>query len=331
MKSQVISNKTHILGKMMLAFATCYLIFGTSLPASAQQADAIGITVSPITDEFTLKPGQVTSRIIRVINPNDSVITLYPVILNFTTDNENGQPIFFAGTDDSKSYTLSNWISFDREFIRIAKAEEELVKITIAAPADAEPGGHYGAVLFSTKKPDFSNKNDAEIGVVGLVGTLYLATVPGKITEKLELEQFSLPRISLTPPVNSQLVFKNNGNVHLKPKGEITVKNWSGNQVGVIEVNEGNGNVLPESRRRFGGSWKYRPLTTFGLYTFTLQATYGSEQVEITAIKRVLIIPVWILILVIAGLALIGYKLWKKLRNRPLQSKLDSSPKRIIQ
>ncbi|MEX0594651.1 MAG: hypothetical protein WD157_00945 [Patescibacteria group bacterium] len=334
-KYQIINNKSrpshyHFLLIFSLLSIIFYLLSGS---AFAQKASQVGITVSPITDEFRLKPGEVISRTIRVINPNDRVITLYPVALDFNTDNENGQPVFFQADDESRSYTLSSWMSFDREFIRVAEAEEELVKITIAAPADAEPGGHYGAVLFSTEKPKLPETDDAEVSVVGLVGTLYLATVPGKISEKLELEQFSLPLISFAPPVNTAVIFKNNGNIHLKPRGEIIIKNWSGNQASVIAVNEGNGNVLPESRRRFEGSWVYKSLTSFGLYSFNLHATYGSGPAEIIATKKVLVIPIWLLILIVAIIGYLLHRLWHRRQNRYLSKEASSNQitKRILQ
>jgi hypothetical protein len=330
MKYQLTNTRAQTLRKLLLAFVTSYFLLITWSPTFAQSGGAIGVTVSPITDEFSIKPGQVVSRTIQVINPNDRVITLYPVVLDFNTDNENGQPVFFKAGDESRNYTLSSWITFDREFLRIAKAEQELVKITIAAPADAEPGGHYGAVLFSTEKPELRETNDAEVSVVGLVGTLFLASVPGKVVEKLELEQFNLPLIALSPPVRTEAVFKNSGNVHVKPKGDIAVKNWSGNQVGTIEINAGSGNVLPESRRRFDGEWAFKPLTSFGLYSFSLSATYGKTPTELTATRKVLVIPYWLIVLLVAVAAWLGYRFWRKRRASSPES-YPHPHKRLLQ
>ena len=286
-------------------------------PSYAQiQDDEIGITVTPITDEFTIEPGEVISRTITVINPGEEVITLYPQTLNFSTDNENGQPVFFSGQDDSASYTLSSWVTFEKEFIRIAKNEEEQVRIIISAPRNAEPGGHYGAVLFSTEKPELANLGTTEVSVVGLVGTLLLATVPGAIIEKLELEQFNLPLIAFSSPIELDQVYKNKGNIHLKPIGEIVVKNWSGNQTGILFINEGRGNVLPQSRRRFSESWSFDPLRVFGIYTFVLQSSYGSTLTELNATKKVLIIPYWILIIITLALLYGGYKYTQRRKTK---------------
>lgn len=297
-------NKT-IIGVLVVIF-----LGQSSLSAINAQVpnDKIGITVTPITDEFSIKPGEVVSRIIRVINPGDEVITLYPQTLNFSTDNENGQPVFFSAQDESSSYTLSSWVTFEKEFIRIAKNEEEQVRVVISAPENAEPGGHYGAILFSTEKPELSDSGATEVGVVGLVGTLLLATVLGDIIERLELEQFNLPLIAFSSPVVLDQVYKNKGNVHVKPRGEIVIKNWSGNQVGILAVNEGKGNVLPQSRRRLKESWSFDPLKTFGIYTLVLQSSYGSTPTELNATKKILIVPYWVLIIIILALVYGSYK-----------------------
>ncbi len=306
-----------------------FLYFGSSIwllafglwlaTAFAQQSGAIGITVAPITDEFTVNPGEVVLRTISVINPGQNVITLYPRVLNFTTDNENGQPAFFESGDESRSYTLSQWVQFDREFIRVAANEEERFDVVISAPENAEPGGHYGAVLFSTEKPSEAATEDTHVSVVGMVGTLLLATVPGEIEERLELEQFAVPKVVFGSVATLDLLFRNTGNVHVKPKGEIVVRNWSGNQTTVLNVNAGNGNVLPESRRKFSQLWDLT-LKNFGLYTATAQLTYGSAPSELVEKKQFFVLPYWLILAaaaVIVGVVTIVMSI-KRRRNRRL-------------
>jgi len=311
-------------------FGIWVLGFGYLLPVFAQQSDQVGITVSPITDEFTIKPGQVISREILVVNPTGKVATLYPVALDFNTDNDNGLPVFFPNENVNRGYSLSNWISFDRQFIRIADNEEEKVAVTISAPEDAEPGGHYGAVLFSTKKPELTETGKAKIGVVGLVGTLYLASVPGKIVDRLEIDSFSLPSIAFAPPIASKISFNNSGNIHQKPTGEITVKNWSGNQTTILGINEGKGNVLPNSRRSFEQSWNFPSLTSFGYYTYTATITYGENLNILTATKKIFVLPYWVIILLLVVFMGVFYKITRQKKSSPPIGRASPN-KRLIQ
>ena len=45
--------------------------------------------------------------------------------------------------------------------------------------------------------------------------------------------------------------FENKGNVHVKPVGQIEIRDIFGNKVETLAVNEEKGNVLPLSIRRF--------------------------------------------------------------------------------
>ncbi len=91
------------------------------------------------------------------------------------------------------------------------------------------------------------------------------------------------------------LTFKNLGNIHLKPKGDIVIRNWSGNQTNALPFNEGGGNVLPGSKRRFENSWQLS-LRNIGLYTVTASATYGSDATELIVSKKIFVLPYWLLI-----------------------------------
>ena len=57
------------------------------------------------------------------------------------------------------------------------------------------------------------------------------------------------------PPIKFSTVFENIGNVHIRPTGNIFIKDWLGNQVGMIPVNENNGAVLPNVKKTFSSTW----------------------------------------------------------------------------
>jgi len=57
------------------------------------------------------------------------------------------------------------------------------------------------------------------------------------------------------PPVKFALNFENTGNVHVRPHGNIFIKDAFGRQVGILDINGGQGNVLPQSVRIFNSTW----------------------------------------------------------------------------
>jgi hypothetical protein len=276
----------------LLTFALCLLTLLTP-PGAAIAQNAAGITVTPITSEFEIKPGETKTLLVRVINPTASVLTLYPRVLNFHTDNDEGQPSFFGDDERSSSYALSQWVKPSRPFIRIAPNEDEQFELTVTAPHNAEPGGKYGAILFSTEEPKL-DEDVSQVGVVGLVGTLLLARVSGEIRESTNIASFDVPSILFTSPANLSLLFSNRGNVHTKPLGEIKIRNWSGQSVSSQVVNEGRGNVLPESQRRFESKWQF-DWKTVGRYSATAVITYGNPEQQLQATRTFYVIPYWLI------------------------------------
>lgn len=275
---------------LLLGILAVFLI-GPPLNIKAQ--NAAGITVTPVTDVFDVIPGKTITRTVRVINPVVKEITLYPRALDFHTDNEKGQPNFFTPKDKTSRWTMSQWMTFSKPFLRIAPNEEEKFDVIINAPENADPGGHYAAILFSTEEPKL-DEDVSQIGVVGLVGTLLLAKVPGDIIERLTLEEFVAPRILVTPPANFSVLFSNSGNVHLRPAGELKIRNWFGDTSAAIKINEGEGNVLPDSKRRFETSWNF-DWKAFGKYTATTALYYGTEEKQLIATRSFIVLPIWFL------------------------------------
>lgn len=291
--------------RMIFRIIASTLFVSSFLIASSARAqnNAAGITVTPVVDTFSIEPSQTVTRTVRVINPVARPITLYPRVLDFHTDNENGQPQFYSIKEKNSPYAMSTWATFSKPFLRIEPNEEEKFDVLITAPQNADPGGHYAAILFSTEEPKLED-DVSQIGVVGLVGTLLLAKVPGAVDERLLLQEFTAPRFLMSPPAHFTTLFSNLGNIHIAPKGEIKVRNWSGDVVKTMTINEGGGNVLPDSRRRFENSWEF-DWKTVGKYTATAVAYYGTPEQQLTAVRSFFVIPLWLIIAVIALLLIL--------------------------
>jgi hypothetical protein len=316
----------------LVALLTLGIILVMPLPPTKAQ-DAAGITVTPVTDSFDAIPGKTITRTVRVINPVVKEVTLYPRALDFHTDNEKGQPNFFTPKDRTSRWTMSQWMTFSKPFLRITPNEEEKFDVIINVPENADPGGHYAAILFSTEQPKLE-QDVSQIGVVGLVGTLMLAKVPGDIVERLTLEEFVAPKVLITPPANFSILFSNTGNIHLRPKGELKIRNWFGDTSAAIKINEGEGNVLPDSKRRFETSWQYN-WKAFGKYTAITALYYGSEEKQLIATRTFVVIPIWFITAV--GLLALLTLIWiirkrkkKKIVSPPLSIPPTAPRPRVI-
>ncbi|OQA02598.1 MAG: hypothetical protein BWY68_00951 [bacterium ADurb.Bin400] len=106
-----------------------------------------------------------------------------------------------------------------------------------------------------------------------------MLTVNGDIVNDGKIVEFRpLRKIDLSGNNKAGFIirFQNNGNVHLKPTGEIFINNIFGRKVATLRVNEDAGNVLPNSIRKFQIDWdKYN---RFGRYTAQAGLIYGDGK-----------------------------------------------------
>ncbi len=126
--------------------------------ASAQQpsattTDSTGLEVSAPIYQYTIKPGSVQQDIIKIKNVGSTVQTFYPEVRDFKPLNETGAPNFLPVGQDNGTFSLEKWISFSTSAVTLNPNESQAFNFNITVPANAEPGGHYGGILFSTKAP----------------------------------------------------------------------------------------------------------------------------------------------------------------------------------
>ena len=227
--------------------------------------EVFALTISPPVMELESNPGQKIDEIIKLFNETDSQIVVYPTLANFKAVGEEGQPSFLEPTEIT-DYSLAAWIEIDKGPIQLAEDERKEIPFTIDVPLGAEPGGHYGAIFFGSQPPHLAEERTV-IGVAGQIGSLVLLKVAGDIKEEGQLLEFGIKdgeKYFTFLPVDFYWRFENLGTVHLKPQGEILIKNIFGRTSDTVPANwvEVGGNVLPGSLRRFEASWLKTPLVS---------------------------------------------------------------------
>ena len=214
---------------------------------------ALALTISPPRMELSADPGQKFGEVIKLFNETDSVKTIYTSTANFTAkQGEEGVPMFLEVEENSG---LADWIEIEKGPITLFPSERKEIPFTVSVPKFADPGGHYAAVFFGDKSPEAEG---GAVEVAGKLGSLILLRVSGDIKEKGRLIEFSLADgkdFYEHLPVSFVAGLENSGNVHLKPKGEILIKNILGFTSDKVEVNKRGGNVLPGTNRHFESSW----------------------------------------------------------------------------
>lgn len=258
--------------------------------------NSFALTAGPSKMEYFVDPGDVVEKKFSLFNDGSETRTFYPIFENFTE--ENGQKVLLEKEGD-----LADWIKTETS-VTLTVGEKRDVPFRIEIPKDASPGGHFAIVWWSTAPP-----KAGQVAIVTRVGLLLFVTVSGDIVEQGKIISFSTlnpKRIWGSFPVEFALTFSNEGNVHLKPKGQINIKNIFGKIKSQVEVNAATLSILPKNKRTFNEKWQSDKFT-FGLYKAELNLTFGQSQKRAAESFWFFFAPWKTLLLVILGLLLIGF------------------------
>jgi hypothetical protein len=286
------------------------LLFSGVFNAHAQNPDKgrLTLTVIPPLLQINLAPGDVWSGAFKVINHNPYEVPIYVSPVNFEPQGESGLGRFIPLEKDDK-HSLAGWIEIERGPIVVEPEKSQEIKMTIRIPPDASPGGHYAALLVGTQ-PSLAQEEGTRIGIASFISSLVFLRVSGEVVEDGDIIEFSTDKSFYEKPEAAfTLRFKNKGNVHLQPRGLITIYNMWGRERGRIVLNEsgGFGNVLPQSVRKFSFVWKGEEnIFEAGRYKALAALQFGKEAKQnVSAITYFWIIPVFPLAGIAGGTAVL--------------------------
>ncbi len=292
-----------------------------------------GFRISPVRSELTIEKGKSSSLPITIENPTELPTVAKPVVNNFVaSDKEDGEArLILEEVGPSPKNNFKNLVP-KIEDVQLGPREKKDIQVTISVPEDAGAGGYYGAIRFA---PAVTN-TAGNVGLTASVGTIVLVTVPGNLTERLELVEVSAAQSGNAKSfftggdVSSIVRLKNTGDIHVKPFGKVQVKNMFGKVVQEYELNktEPRANILPESVRKFDDALAKPSGGWLGRYTISANIGYSQGGGDLISTQAAFwYIPVWALIILLLVLAAIAggvYWLLKK-RDVKLHRKSKSS------
>ena len=260
---------------IVLPLVLLVLVARLVLPGVAAAQERTGLSVSPPTFEFSANRGDSLNNVIRVENITDEPLAVSVDVRNFSALGEEGQVNL---SKDENAYALASWITVTPEVETIPAKESKTFEYTISVPANAEPGGRFGSIVFQTAPKPVSGGSGVAVGQE--VGALVFLKIAGAVRENATIASLTTgSKLYEYGPVNFETRVKNLGNVQFRPKGTITVTNMFGKVVQTIPVDSRN--VLPGAIRKMEGQWKNRWM--FGPHTATVSLVYGTKGQVITA------------------------------------------------
>ena len=296
------------------------LIFLVGL-ISVKVARALTMTVIPPQVEIEVTPGKSATADLKVRNDSQETQVLNAKVLDFIVNNDQGTPIVLEDYQPDNRWSASSWIQISPTQIKLEPGEIKAVRLIVLAPQTALPGGHYATVLYS---PDQSGnlQNGSGSSVDPRAGTLVSITIPGDIKQDARVSKFNLPSFLEYGPVNILTTITNLSNIHIKPLGDISVKNWFGKKIANLPLKDTN--IFPYTNRDFENVLNKKWL--FGRYQAQLNATYGTTGQALIATAYLWVIP-WKLLLALLIVITLVITIIKLLKDKKKKKdKLDNTP-----
>jgi len=234
-----------------------------SMPNKAAIGDFV---MGPGKTEVFVNPGEKVTKEMTVSNRSGKTMDFIVQIEDFTgTDDINGVVSLLG--DVKGPYSLRDYIHPEIMKFTLNQAEKITIPVVIDIPADADPGGRYGAVIISTapQKDAAASTPKTEVRTISRLGSLFFVRVNGAADEDGQLKEFRVKgnqNFFEYGPINFEALFQNNGNVHLTPFGHVEIKNVLNRKVGEITIEPWF--VMPGSNRLREVKWDREGL--FGRY-----------------------------------------------------------------
>ena len=301
----------------ILSFSLLLGIAGTALAASAATAptNTQSFQISPPTSNFAANPGTTVNGTMKVTNLTSSPIAINVGKQNFVANGEEGQIELVNNADPL--YSLAPWFNYSTPSLAIPGRQTVVLHYSIAIPPNAEPGGRYGSLTFSSIPPPLPT-GQSGASVEQTIASIIFLRINGPAHEQLNVEQFSsgvgtsatnwvTKTFFQSGPVYFLTRIKDTGNVHEKPEGSIKIKNMLGFQVANLPLDQHF--VIPQAIRRWYNTW---PGTGFqiGEFTATVHASYAGDK-TLDASTSFIIFPVKTVAITLIILIILFLLIWK--------------------
>lgn len=288
-------------GVALLALVLVGTLF--SIAASGQE-DSVTLGVSPQILDITTNPGQTSTNTFRLTNASDDTVSVKAIPKNFVPRGEEGAVDL---TEEKTTYSLAEWVDVEPATVKIEAGKTQDFLVVITVPANAEPGSHFGSVVFQTVPPEQEGSGAL---VAQEIAPVILVRIAGDTTETAEIEEFKSAQDLYSNETTITLLsrIKNTGNVHFKPKGQIVIKNMFGKEVASLSLDEKN--VLPDSIRQITTEWTPDGFT-IGRHTASLTIIFGDNDEIRTSETSFIVFPYQTIIPVVLVLAIAGFVVYR--------------------
>lgn len=313
--------------KTLLSLFFTFTVLGFMLiPALAQEIQRTFTVVNPAIVQ-NLNPGQNAEGVTKVINDSDVPLTFSISVQDYMVVDSKGTPNLLPPSTLNNKYSAAAWIGVSPSTFTVKPHEKQIINYYIQIPRDAKPGGHYAALVYQPKVDTTANQTG---GVVSAqIGSLFYVTVKGPIKENAQITNFFANNFQEYGPVKVLTQIKNNGDLHITPKGSITLTGLFTNSTYAFNDQKKSstpiGNIFPETLRDFENT--VGKTLMIGRYKAVLLASYGiNNNLPLTSTVYFWIFPwrIALIIILLIVAAILGRKYYKKRKQEHHKAKEEA-------
>ncbi|HSW47515.1 MAG TPA: hypothetical protein VLG67_00385 [Candidatus Saccharimonadales bacterium] len=223
----------------------------TKAPAPVKAPTApINLTLSPTFINLATDPGKEVSSQLRVTN-NNAFTEYFKIDIAKYQVGSDGERLNIVPLD--KNDEFGKWVTFQDPEFEISSNQTKTLKFTIAPPKEAALGYYYAFIIRRVTEQAGANTT-VLTGAPAFTTVLEVRSPNAK--RELQLVSFSTDQSFYEYlPSTFNVTFKNTGNIHIVPHGDIFIDQGSKKDIAILKINEGQGNILPGATRTYTATW----------------------------------------------------------------------------
>jgi hypothetical protein len=255
------------------------------------RVDLGDFVVGPGRTVLELRPGETRIVYLSITNRISEDRRFELQVEDMTGSQDPNQGLVMLG-DVRGPYSIRDYVQLPVPSFVLSLGERARVPVEISIPADAEPGGYYGAVFVSTTRveADLTAVNTAQSPIVARIGAQFFITVPGEVISGASLRSVSLANDRWwysSGPISVILTTENTGSIHLSQGADMTITNMFGEEVGYVQVEPWF--VLPQAVRLRELVWDREFL--LGRYQAEVRVGLGYDDIVETRTVTFWVLP----------------------------------------
>lgn len=284
--------KKNLLLSLVVIFCGMFCLCG-----NASASSGVNLKISPVSNYFTVKAGDVQNYTLTITNDGDEEFSykLYAAPYVVTDDEYS---VNFSEENATHYNQISRWITFKNEqgsyentvVYKVAPGESQTVLYRVSVPDDIPEGGQY-CVIFA------ESINETEIESSGITAITRVAMTlvghgAGLTNQSAEIIDFNVSHPFSREGITASSKVKNNGNTDFEASYAFTVKTIFDK---TVYTDSSSYTILPETERKFGLSWADAPV--FGLFKVTFAVSASDAIREETHL--VFIVPIFVIVIML--------------------------------